>query len=132
MTVDYMTRALELARQAEAEGEVPVSHFEGAEVNAGDEVDVLIEEVDEIDGRIMLSKRKADRIKGWEKVVETHNEGDVVTGRVMRKIKGGLLVDIGVPSVHRPADDRRPVALRRPALPERARAEEALERCGGL
>ena len=36
-----------------AEGEVPLSHFEGAEVNAGDEVDVLIEEVDEIDGRIV-------------------------------------------------------------------------------
>ena len=92
-----------------AEGEVPVSHFEGAEVNAGDEVDVLIEEVDEIDGRIMLSKRKADRIKGWEKVVETHNEGDVVTGRVMRKIKGGLLIDIGVP-VFLPASQ---IAIRR-------------------
>ncbi|NRA75602.1 MAG: 30S ribosomal protein S1, partial [Planctomycetes bacterium] len=92
-----------------AEGEVPISHFEGAEVNAGDEVDVLIEEVDEIDGRIMLSKRKADRIKGWEKVVETHNEGDVVTGRVMRKIKGGLLIDIGVP-VFLPASQ---IAIRR-------------------
>ncbi|MEE2889525.1 MAG: 30S ribosomal protein S1, partial [Planctomycetota bacterium] len=92
-----------------AEGEVPISHFEGAEVNAGDPVDVLIEEVDEIDGRIMLSKRKADRIKGWEKVVETHNEGDVVTGRVMRKIKGGLLIDIGVP-VFLPASQ---IAIRR-------------------
>mgnify|MGYP000433333729 CR=1 FL=1 len=92
-----------------AEGEVPLSHFEGAEVNAGDAVDVLIEEVDEIDGRIMLSKRKADRIKGWEQVVETHNEGDVVTGRVMRKIKGGLLIDIGVP-VFLPASQ---IAIRR-------------------
>ncbi len=92
-----------------AEGEVPVNHFEGAEVNPGDSVDVLIEEVDEIDGRIMLSKRKADRIKGWEKVVETHNEGDVVNGRVMRKIKGGLLIDIGVP-VFLPASQ---IAIRR-------------------
>jgi len=80
-----------------AEGEVPKNHFEGAEINVGDKVDVLIEEVDETDGRIMLSKRKADRIKGWEQVVDTHNEGDVVSGRVMRKIKGGLLIDIGVP-----------------------------------
>ncbi|MGE4618202.1 MAG: 30S ribosomal protein S1 [Planctomycetota bacterium] len=92
-----------------AEGEVPRSHFEGAEVAAGDSVDVLIEEVDEVDGRIMLSKRKADRIKGWEKVVETYNEGDVVTGRVMRKIKGGLLIDIGVP-VFLPASQ---IAIRR-------------------
>jgi len=92
-----------------AEGEVPKNHFEGAEINVGDKVDVLIEEVDETDGRIMLSKRKADRIKGWEQVVDTHNEGDVVSGRVMRKIKGGLLIDIGVP-VFLPASQ---IAIRR-------------------
>ncbi len=92
-----------------AEGEVPRNHFEGAEVAVGDKVDVLIEEVDEFDGRIMLSKRKADRIKGWEQVVDTHNEGDVVSGRVMRKIKGGLLIDIGVP-VFLPASQ---IAIRR-------------------
>jgi len=92
-----------------AEGEVPRNHFEGAEVSVGDKVDVLIEEVDEFDGRIMLSKRKADRIKGWEQVVDTHNEGDVVSGRVMRKIKGGLLIDIGVP-VFLPASQ---IAIRR-------------------
>ncbi|OUU23576.1 MAG: bifunctional 4-hydroxy-3-methylbut-2-enyl diphosphate reductase/30S ribosomal protein S1 [Planctomycetia bacterium TMED53] len=92
-----------------AEGEVPKSHFEGAEISVGDTVDVLIEEVDEEDGRIMLSKRKADRIKGWEQVVDTHNEGDVVTGRVLRKIKGGLLIDIGVP-VFLPASQ---IAIRR-------------------
>ena len=92
-----------------AEGEVPRSHFEGAEITVGDTVDVLIEEVDEEDGRIMLSKRKADRIKGWEKVVDTHNEGDVVTGKVLRKIKGGLLIDIGVP-VFLPASQ---IAIRR-------------------
>ncbi|MEE2856470.1 MAG: S1 RNA-binding domain-containing protein [Planctomycetota bacterium] len=92
-----------------AEGEVPKSHFEGAEIKVGDQVDVLIEEVDESDGRIMLSKRKADRIKGWEQVVDTHNEGDVVSGRVTRKIKGGLLIDIGVP-VFLPASQ---IAIRR-------------------
>ena len=92
-----------------AEGEVPRSHFEGAEIQVGDQVDVLIEEVDESDGRIMLSKRKADRIKGWEQVVDTHNEGDVVSGRVTRKIKGGLLIDIGVP-VFLPASQ---IAIRR-------------------
>ena len=92
-----------------AEGEVPKNHFEGAEIKVGDQVDVLIEEVDESDGRIMLSKRKADRIKGWEQVVDTHNEGDVVSGRVTRKIKGGLLIDIGVP-VFLPASQ---IAIRR-------------------
>ncbi|WP_295445909.1 30S ribosomal protein S1, partial [uncultured Thiodictyon sp.] len=61
-------------------------------------------------GVIVLSKRKADRIRGWEKIITDHKEGDVVTGRVMRKIKGGLLVDIGVP-VFLPASQ---VNIRRP------------------
>src|SRR4030042_730401 len=46
---------------------------------------------------ILLSKRKADRIRGWEHIVSTKKEGDVVKGTVIRRIKGGLLVDIGVP-----------------------------------
>ena len=45
---------------------------------------------------IALSKRKAEKIEAWLKVMETVHEGDVVTGVVTRKIKGGLLVDIGV------------------------------------
>ncbi|NIP24851.1 MAG: S1 RNA-binding domain-containing protein, partial [Phycisphaerae bacterium] len=48
-------------------------------------------------GLILLSKLKADRIRGWETIINTKNKGDVVTGKVIRRIKGGLLVDIGVP-----------------------------------
>ena len=44
-----------------------------------------------------MSKRKADRIRGWETIINTKSEGDVVIGKVIRRIKGGLLVDIGVP-----------------------------------
>jgi small subunit ribosomal protein S1 len=76
----------------------------------GDEIEVLLEEFDDGSGAIKLSKRKADRIRGWERVLETKNEGDIVEGRGIRKIKGGLLVDIGVP-VFLPAsqiDVRRP------------------------
>jgi len=60
---------------------------------------------------VILSKRKADRIKGWERILTQYHEGDVVKGRVSRKIKGGLLVDIGVP-VFLPASQ---VDIRRPA-----------------
>ncbi|MDJ0521438.1 MAG: 30S ribosomal protein S1 [Planctomycetota bacterium] len=67
------------------------------EVDLGDEVDVLLESVDEAGGGVIISKRKADRIKGWERVVKTYGEGDDVRGHVIKKIKGGLLVDIGVP-----------------------------------
>ncbi len=81
-----------------SEGVVPVHEFEDrSEIDIGDEIEVLLEAVEDESGSIVLSKRKADRIRGWERIISTHREGDVVRGRVSRKIKGGLLVDIGVP-----------------------------------
>ena len=94
-----------------SEGSVPLEEFDGADVEVGQAVDVLLEEVEDETGMVILSKRKADRIKGWERVLTQYHEGDVVKGRVSRKIKGGLLVDIGVP-VFLPASQ---VDIRRPA-----------------
>ena len=94
-----------------SEGLLPLNEFtDPTQVKPGDEVEVLLDAVEDDAGVIVLSKRKADRIRGWEKVINDHKEGDVVTGRVMRKIKGGLLVDIGVP-VFLPASQ---VNIRRP------------------
>ena len=81
-----------------SEGAVPSEEFEDlSEVKIGDEIEVLLEAVEADSGLIRLSKRKADRIRGWERIVTQYKEGDVVKGRVMRKIKGGLLVDLGIP-----------------------------------
>ncbi len=81
-----------------AEGRIPLDEFDDpTAVLPGAEVECLVEAIWDEDGYIELSKRKADRIRGWEKIIETHKEGDVVAGTVTRKIKGGLLVDIGVP-----------------------------------
>ena len=77
---------------------------------AGQSCQVLLEEVEDDFGLILLSKRKADRIRDWEKVIAAHNEGDIITGGVVRKIKGGLLVNIGV-NVFLPASQ---VDIRRP------------------
>ena len=94
-----------------SEGLLPLSEFSDLnEAKAGAEIEVLLDAVEYDAGVIVLSKRKADRIRGWEKVIQEHKEDDVVTGRVMRKIKGGLLVDIGVP-VFLPASQ---VNIRRP------------------
>ncbi len=94
-----------------SEGLVNKGEFDNFEaLKHGDEIEVLLEDLDDGSGVIKLSKRKADRIRGWERVLETKAEGDIVEGRGMRKIKGGLLVDIGVP-VFLPAsqiDVRRP------------------------
>ena len=81
-----------------SEGFVDASEFDSSdEIEPGREIEVLLEDTDSGGGLIPLSKRKADRIRGWEIIVNTKKEGDVVTGKVIRRIKGGLLVDIGVP-----------------------------------
>ena len=84
----------------------------------GQTIKVLVEEVEDMTaqtndlrGMISLSKRKAEKIEAWLKVMETVHEGDVVEGEATRKIKGGLLVDIGV-NVFLPASQ---VDIRRPA-----------------
>ncbi|MEX2670870.1 MAG: 30S ribosomal protein S1 [Phycisphaeraceae bacterium] len=83
-------------------------HFD--QVKPGDELEVLLENLEAENGVIQLSKRKADRIRGWERIIRDNDEGDEVEGVVMRKIKGGLLVDIAVP-VFLPASQ---VDIRRP------------------
>jgi small subunit ribosomal protein S1 len=94
-----------------SEGLVPKEEFQGGpEPRVGDKVQVLLEKIEGDGGLVELSKRKADRLLSWQRIVETTREGDVVEGRVMRKIKGGLLVDIGVP-VFLPASQ---VDVRRP------------------
>jgi small subunit ribosomal protein S1 len=78
--------------------------------NPGDEIQVLLDSVEDESGAIVLSYRKAKRQKEWEHIIEKHREGDVVSGTVTRKIKGGLLVNIGV-NVFLPASQ---VDIRRP------------------
>jgi len=81
-----------------SEGIVDAGEFDDPEqIAAGSEIEVLLEDADSEGGLILLSKRKADRIRGWQTIIDTKNEGDVVSGKVIRRIKGGLLVDIGVP-----------------------------------
>ena len=81
-----------------SEGIVDSSEFDSPdEIVQGKEIEVLLEDTDSESGLVVLNKRKADIIKGWETILETKTEGDVVTGKVIRRIKGGLLVDIGVP-----------------------------------
>ena len=81
-----------------SEGVVDASEFsDPEEIVMGKEIEVLLEDTESNGGLILLSKRKADTIRGWETIINTKNEGDVVIGKVIRRIKGGLLVDIGVP-----------------------------------
>ena len=82
-----------------SEGSVDIREFDDpSSIEPGQEVEVLLESVESDSGLVDLSKRKADRIRGWERIVANNDEGDIVKGIVTRNIKGGLLVDIGVPA----------------------------------
>ena len=102
---------LEIGLKSEGTLSLSREFDEPGDVEVGDEVVVLLEQVESDQGLIQISKRKADRIRGWETIVTTKKEGDPISGKVTRKIKGGLLVDIGVP-VFLPASQ---VDIRRPA-----------------
>lgn len=94
-----------------SEGILERSEFDAPEnVKIGDEVQVLLEDMEGDSGLVKISKRKADRIINWDNIMKTKKEGDPVSGKVTKKIKGGLLVDIGVP-VFLPASQ---VDIRRP------------------
>jgi small subunit ribosomal protein S1 len=81
-----------------SEGIVDAIEFDSAdEIEPGREIEVLLEDTDSESGLILLNKRKADLMRGWKTILDTKAEGDVVKGKVIRRIKGGLLVDVGVP-----------------------------------
>ena len=87
-----------------SEGVVPLYEFdELAPPAVGAEIEVLIEGMDDATGLMLLSKRKAERLRGWEHIVQSHGEGDLLAGTATRKIKGGLLLDVGGVAVFLPA-----------------------------
>ena len=83
-----------------SEGLIPISQFQNesgeTQVAVGDEVDVFIEKTEDRDGHIVLSKEKAEKVRVWEDVEKAYDDGAIMTGRVIERIKGGLSVDIGV------------------------------------
>jgi len=80
-----------------SEGFIPIHEFGDPDtIKVGDEIEVLLESVEDEDGKVLLSKDKAERVLGWERVVSNYGEGDVVEGRITRKVKGGFMVDVGI------------------------------------
>ena len=65
-------------------------------IKVGDVVDVLVESVENEDGRIVLSKEKAERLKVWDEISNAYESDQSVEGTIIARVKGGLSVDIGV------------------------------------
>lgn len=84
-----------------SEGRVPVDEFMDEDgvvtVQPGDKVYVLFQR-NEGSGGLLLSKRKAEQLVGWERVAEAGGEGGTIEGKIVGKVKGGLTVDIGLPA----------------------------------
>lgn len=80
-----------------SEGLVPIQEFsDPSEIILDREVEVLLDQTEDENGQIVLSREKAEKQRQWENILETCEEGSIVTGCVLRKVKGGLMVDIGM------------------------------------
>jgi small subunit ribosomal protein S1 len=78
-----------------SEGTIPVEQFSKEELGVGMEVEVYVEAAENDLGMIVLSKEKAAKLQGWNKIFKNFREGDLIEGVVRRKIKGGYLIDAG-------------------------------------
>ena len=82
-----------------SEGMIPSDQFSADELQAvkvGDRLQVYIEECEDADGNLVLSKEKADKMKIWEELEKLYKDEKSIEGKIVSRIKGGMMVDIGV------------------------------------
>jgi small subunit ribosomal protein S1 len=82
-----------------SEGMIPADQFSPEELehlSVNDPIQVYIEQCEDADGNLLLSKEKADKMKVWEDLEVAHKDEKQVQGKVISRIKGGMIVDIGV------------------------------------
>src|SRR5437868_2994137 len=78
-----------------SDGLVSLNEFRDLQgMHVGDEVEVMVVEKEDRDGNLNLSRKQARITRAWERIVEIHKTGEVVTGTVTSKTKGGLIVDV--------------------------------------
>ncbi|MEA3328529.1 MAG: 30S ribosomal protein S1 [Candidatus Omnitrophota bacterium] len=95
--IDFTEKEIIVDIGYKSEGVVPVNEFNGSEsLKIGDEVEVLLESKEDDSGMVILSKRKADQLQNWEKISQKYKEGGLVEGKVFKKVRGGLMVNIGM------------------------------------
>lgn len=84
-----------------SDGIIPVEQFapeELASLKPGDELEVYLEESEDSRGNLILSREKARKLQAWDDLNAAYQNGTLLKGRVLSRIKGGLMVDIGVPA----------------------------------
>ncbi len=84
---------------AKSEGLIPPRELreeDAGRLQVGAEIDVYVMKVDQEEGGILLSKRRADALRAWERVETAHREGQILHAMVVDRVKGGLVVDLGL------------------------------------
>ncbi|MCX7834337.1 MAG: 30S ribosomal protein S1 [Ignavibacteria bacterium] len=97
---------------SKSDGRVSINEFsDPSELVIGNEVEVFLEKIEDKEGQLVLSKKKADSIKNWDKIVEAHKNGTVIKGKCTKRIKGGFVVDINGLSAFLPGSqiDTKPI-----------------------
>jgi small subunit ribosomal protein S1 len=83
-----------------SEGLIPLREFRTPSgevtIKVGDVVDVYLEQKEDSEGLIVLSREKAEKIKIWDELSRVYDTGGAITGTILGRTKGGLIVDIGV------------------------------------
>lgn len=78
-----------------SEGIVPKDEFDNIEeLKPNDEIEVYVDELDNGEGQVLLSRRRADFIKNWDRVIKKYENDEVIPGTITRRIKGGMVVNI--------------------------------------
>lgn len=79
-----------------SEGVIPTSEF-GEQISnykIGQDIEVFLDNIEDKDGQIILSHKKADFMRVWERITRIHESGDVVAGTITKRIKGGMVVNV--------------------------------------
>jgi small subunit ribosomal protein S1 len=78
-----------------SEGTIPKNEFyEGDDLKVGQEIEVVLESVEDQEGNLVLSKQRADFLRIWGKVIRAHETGEIIQGKIVKRIKGGMVVDL--------------------------------------
>lgn len=78
-----------------SEGQISRDQFSNfADVKVGQEVEVVLESVEDLEGNLVLSKQRADFLRIWERVLNAYDTGEIMQGKIIRRIKGGMVVDL--------------------------------------
>lgn len=95
-----------------SDGRVSLDEFPDPDnIKIGDEVEIFVEKIEDKEGQLVLSRKRADIIRNWERITEAKQNNTVIQGKCLRRIKGGFVVDLGVVNAFLPGSqiDTKPI-----------------------